>query len=196
MKNSFFYIKNFYYINDKKDIDVSFVPPLVRRKLSLLDKLTLALAQQCYSENIQEIVFSSEYGEFMRLDTIISQYQQAGEVSPSQFSASVHNYPVSFFTLYNKLNIPYQAVSSGENSLAAGIIKSVISPKDVLFIYADVKNGVQGAACVISHNCGKFKAKLENTLFKKSEFDDFIVFLEQKKAEYTSPFGTLKWVLD
>ena len=196
MKNSFFYIKNFYYINDKKDIDVSFVPPLVRRKLSLLDKLTLALAQQCYSENIQEIVFSSEYGEFMRLDTIISQYQQAGEVSPSQFSASVHNYPVSFFTLYNKLNIPYQAVSSGENSLAAGIIKSVISPKDVLFIYADVKNGVQGAACVISHNGGKFKTKLENTLFKKSEFDDFIVFLEQKKAEYTSPFGTLKWVLD
>ncbi len=192
MKN-FFYIKDFCYIKDENALDVSFVPPLVRRKLSLLDKTVLMLADKMFNPNIEEIVFSSEYGEFTRLDTIISQYQEADEVSPSQFSASVYNYPVSFFTLYKKLNIPYHAISSGENSLAAGFFKSIISPiEEVLFVYADIKNKVHGAACVISKTYGNMKFEYDNSQTGQTGFEEFIEFLDGKRNSLNSPFGSFK----
>ena len=190
MKNCF-YIKNFCYLKDENEIDVSFMPPLTRRKLSLLDKTTLALANKIFNESIEEIVFTSEYGEFTRLDTIISQYQEMNEVSPAQFSASVHNYPVSFFTLYKKLNIPYHAISSGENSLAAGLVKSIISKKETLFIYADVKSGVQGAACIISPESGIFKAEYNAEISEiNDDFSRFIEFLDGQSKKFSSAFGT------
>ncbi len=190
MKNCF-YIKNFCYLKDENEIDVSFMPPLTRRKLSLLDKTTLALANKIFNESIEEIVFASKYGEFTRLDTIISQYQEMNEVSPAQFSASVHNYPVSFFTLYKKLNIPYHAISSGENSLAAGLVKSIISKKETLFIYADVKNGVQGAACVILPESGIFKAEYNAEISEINYgFSGFIEFLDGQSKNFSSAFGT------
>ncbi len=195
MKNCL-YIKDSCQIKDEKDIDVSFVSPLIRRKLSLLDKTVLSLTNKIFNKNIEELVFSSEYGEFTRLDTIISQYQELGEVSPAQFSASVHNYPVSFFTLYKKLNIPYHAVSSGENSLAAGFIKAIISKKETLFVYADVKNEVRGAACVVSPAKGNFKIEYDTAPSINMDFSGFIEFLEGKSDVYTSIFGIFKRVLD
>ncbi len=195
MKN-YFYIKDFCYIKNENEIDVSFVSPLVRRKLSLLDKAALFLTEKIFDEKVQELVFSSEYGEFTRLDTIIGQYQEAGEVSPAQFSASVHNYPVSFFTLYKKLNIPYHAVSSGENSLAAGVIKAMISQKETLFTYADVKDGVSGVSCLISPTDGKFRIEYDNTPSEYMDFNKFIDFLNNENGIYTSAFGTFKKIID
>ena len=54
-------------INSENGIDISFVPPLIRRKLSLLDKVVLTTLVQVFDENVEEIIFSSEYGEFSRL---------------------------------------------------------------------------------------------------------------------------------
>ena len=178
------------------EIDISFVPPLVRRKLSLLDKTVLALTEKVFNENVKELVFSSEYGEFKRLDTIISQYQEMGEVSPAQFSASVHNYPVSFFTQYKKLNIPYHAISSGENSLAAGFVKSMISKNETIFVYADVKDGIRGVSCLISKTEGKLKIEYDSTPSSNMNFSKFIDFLEGKNEIYTSNFGTFKKIVD
>ena len=126
MKNLPFCIEKFSYIVSEEQIDVSFISPLVRRKLSLLDKAALTTMFKVFElQDVEEIVFSSEYGEFTRLDNLIKQYQEFGETSPATFSTSVHNYPVSFFTLYNKLNLPYCALSAGKSSLGAGLVKSL-----------------------------------------------------------------------
>lgn len=136
-------------ITSENEIDISFLPPLIRRRLSLLDKAVLTTMNHVYDDDVEEIVFSSQWGESARLDKLIEQYQTTNEVSPSQFSASVHNFPVSFFTMYKKLNIPYHALSAGKDSFQMGFIKSMISKKRVLYTYADVMNGIKSISYII-----------------------------------------------
>ena len=186
MKNLPFCIEKFSYIVSEEQIDVSSIPPLVRRKLSLLDKAVLTTMLKVFEpKNVDEIVFSSEYGEFTRLDNLIKQYQELGETSPAAFSASVHNYPVSFFTLYNKLNLPYYALSAGKNSLGAGLVKSI--QKQTLFTYADIYDGVKSVSCIISPN--KSGLEFSGGSYKNESFEKFISFLNGDKNEFLTEFG-------
>ena len=158
-----FYVKNFCCIDSEEEIDVLFIPPLLRRKLSLLDKVTLHTMTKVFNNEIQELVFSSQYGEYSRLNQLIMQHKEYGETSPAQFSGSVHNFPVGFFTLYNKLNLPYYALSACEKSFYAGLVKSVISEKETLYTFADVYDGIKAFSAVISAKNGK-QVELCNTL--------------------------------
>ena len=146
------FIKKFCYT---KTADVNFLPPLIRRKLSNLDKYALTAMDKVYSEDVEEIIFASRLGESDRLNKIISQYKEMNEVSPTQFSASVHNYPVGFFTLYKKINIPYFALSAGEKTFQNGFLEAVISNyNDVMFVYAENDFAV---SCIISKASGTLK---------------------------------------
>lgn len=170
MNKHSFYIKDFYYIKDESNIDLSFLPSLMRRKLSMLDKFALASMNKIYTTEVEEIVFASRIGEIDRLNKIIDQYQEFDEVSPAQFSASVHNYPVGLFCLYNKINIPYYAVSAGDETFKSGLIKSVLSEKNnVMFTFADDF----AFCCLISKTEGNFTLDLENI----SDFESLIKFL-------------------
>ena len=189
MKKSF-YISDFYYIKSVEEFNSEKIPPLIRRKLSPIDKLAVEVISQVYNNNVEEIVFSSKQGEITRLEKIIEQYNELNEVSPAQFSGSVHNFAVGFFTLFQKINIPYYAISSGENSLSAGFIKSIISQKNnSLFCYVDSS----AVACLISNEFGKIKCEFENSCQKNSdEFNSFVDFLEGKIDIYKSNFGIIR----
>lgn len=165
-----FYVKDFCYLKTEDEIELSFIPALMRRKLSKIDKFALSSMKQVYTKNIEEIVFASKSGEVERLDKIIQQYQELDEVSPAQFSGSVHNYPVGFFCLLNKINIPYYALSSGSETFQSGLVKSVLSDKNnVLLTYADDFS----FSAYISKTEGKVKLELE----KVPNFDEFIKIL-------------------
>ncbi len=192
MKKTTFYISDFYYINPEDEINISDIPPLLRRKLSPVDKVLLCTLNKVYSPDIEELVFSSAYGEISRLKSIISQYQEFNEVSPAQFSGSVHNYPAGFFTLHKKLNIPYYALASGENSISAGLVKAILSDKSkVLFCYADNS----GAACIINKTAGKIKCEFEASASNcTDEFAAFTDFLEGKINFFKTKFGIFERV--
>ena len=70
-----FCIKKYSYVTEDS-IDLSFMPPLSRRKLSLADKLALCAMNECYETPEVKIVFASQYGEIDRLDKIITQYTE------------------------------------------------------------------------------------------------------------------------
>ena len=192
MKKTIFYINGFYCANSPEDIDVSFIPPLLRRKLSPVDKACICAIEKVFRDDIDELVFSSEYGEITRLDSIISQYQELNEVSPAQFSGSVHNYPAGFFTLYKKLNIPYYALASGKNSISAGLVKSILSNKEnILFCYADTL----ALACIISKNKGGIKCSFESTMEENNdEYNSFSDFLEGKTKYFKTQLGSIERV--
>ena len=89
------------------------------------------------------------------------------------FSGSVHNYPAGFFTLINKLNIPYYALSAGENSFYAGLVKSVISGKETMFTYADTYNEIKAVSVLISPSGGN------PVTLKEVDYENFIEILMQ-----------------
>ena len=190
MKKTIFYISDFYCADSPEDIDISDIPPLLRRKLSPVDKACLSACNKIFRDDIEEFVFSSAYGEITRLDSIISQYKEFNEVSPAQFSGSVHNYPAGFFTLYKKLNIPYYAAASGENSVSAGLIKAVLSKRNnVLFCYADDL----AAACIINKNQGKIKCTFSHQSENNNdEFRSFSDFLKGKTKTFKTLFGSFE----
>lgn len=140
-ENIEFYLNKFSYIENEKDIDISFIKPLQRRRLSLVDKFSLDILNKIVTEDIENIIFASQYGEFERLKKMIEQYQTENEVSPSYFSCSVHNFPPAFYLLTKKLSIPYTSIGAGNNTLSIGILTSAISKfKKNLFCYSDVND--------------------------------------------------------
>ena len=174
-----FYINKFSFLTNKDMINIDFIPSLLKRRMSLLDKTCAHLLNETSSEDIQNIIYSSQFGEMDCLNKMIEQYSKDKEVSPSLFSASVHNYPIGFFLFNTKKAIPYNALSSMDNTISSGIIAALISKYDNnLFCYCDIKdNDINAFAINISkkpkENSIKYKIK-SNALEKKDNFEDYI----------------------
>ena len=176
-----FYVNKFCFADSLEDIDISFIPPILRRKTTNIDKVALSLMNKTYSEDIQNIVFSSQFGEVERLLKIIDQYTIDKETSPNVFSASVHNYPVSFFLLNIKKSIPYTALSGTNSTITMSLITSVVSDyNNTLFCFCDVNKGkTEGLALNISkkpvQNADKYILSIKN---EENKTDDFRGYVE------------------
>lgn len=138
-----FYVNKFNYLNDIDGLDLSFIPPIVRRRMSVLDKITLSNLNSVYSDSIENIVFSSQYGEVAKLLKIIDQYMTEKEVSPNTFSGSVHNYAISSFLLNKQKSIPYTALSACGQTFLMGLLSAIISDyNNILYCYSDDNNSI------------------------------------------------------
>ena len=148
--------------------------------MSALDKITLLALDNSYTDTIQNIVFSSRFGEVDRLLKIIDQYTQDNEVSPNTFSSSVHNYPVSFFLLNKRHSIPYTALSAHKNSISSGLLASLVSDYDnVLFCYSDVNNGIENSLAIniskkYHEDSTKYILKLQSNSNMEDSFDNHV----------------------
>jgi hypothetical protein len=191
-----FYVSKFDYVEETSQADISFIPALMRRRLSCADKAAVSVMQKTFDENVQYIVFSSQYGEAERLFKLISQYSTEREVSPNIFSGSVHNYPVGFFLLNKKNPIPYNAVAACENSVSNGLLTALISKcNNILFCYADYINENGIAFAVNLHkdnkaNSVKYKLNSEQNGSIKDNFSDYInLFTGKTNVLKTSLYG-------
>lgn len=201
MNKPIFYIEKYNYLSTDNLINVNDLSPIVRRRLSVLDKVAMTvLNKTSLGEGVESIVFSSKTGELSRLVDIISQIRKNNEVSPNKFSASVHNYLLGFFTSLYKTNIPYMSISSCENSLSAGLIQSIATDSNkVLYCYADVsEQNIEGVSCNISKlpinnsiKCRWSKDVIKDGNFN-AEFARFIEFLQGKTNTFNSAFGTFE----
>ena len=135
----------FWSRRDEPDIvpSLGFLPVRARRRLSLLSRMTLEAGHSlCADSDVQDVVFSSRYGEIARQLEITEGILDDGEVSPSAFSYSVFNTPVALLSLHEKLKGKTRAVYAGEESFVNGLMQSVLSTgrrqgSPVLYLYAD-----------------------------------------------------------
>ena len=198
-EKSVFYISNINFIdgqNAESLIDLSFMPPMARRKLSLVDKAALSVMHKAYNGNEAEIVFASQYGELDRLDKIISQYQEDNEVSPFTFSTSVHNCVAGQFSLLNKIKKSYNALAAGENTFSAGLLESLMCAQkgcEVLYCFADSYKKLEACGCLISATPTKDSLKIELgtstcavAIDGGNEFENFKSFCENQTDSFLS----------
>ena len=188
-----FYVNKFCFLDGLENVDITFIPPILRRKTSPLDKIALSTMNKAYSDDIQYVVFSSQFGEVERLLKIIEQYSLNKEVSPNIFSASVHNYPVGFFLFNIKKPLPYTALSALSSSISSGLISSIVSEyNNTLFCYADVNDNKITSFTVNlskseSKNSTKFRLTLENNDNIKDDFFAFVELFKGNKDEIITP---------
>ena len=103
---------------------VGFIEPLVRRRLSFLDRIALHVANACVAEGEQvHLVFASRHGELARSAELLAQLA-AGELpSPMSFSLSVLNAAAGLYGIARKDRSPATAVSSGEATFPLALVE-------------------------------------------------------------------------
>lgn len=199
-----FYISNRFYISEENP-DLSFLPVMARRKLTVLDKCALNVMNKAYEScKIKEmhLVFSSQYGELDRLDKIIAQYREDKEVSPSVFSSSVHNSVVGQFSLLKKINKSYNSLAADKNTFSAGFLDAVMCAEEyenVLFCYADSYKQPEAFSCIVSKKPLDNSVEIELTIQDHEsettfELEQFLDFLNNYRKYFVSEDGlfTLK----
>lgn len=120
--------------------DVSFVPPMERRRLTGVERAALSVAWKCLEGHREEnipTVFSSRWGEIGTTVKLMRQMHDEGEMSPAGFSNSVHNAAPGHLSLLLKNTAPYTAIAAGEDSYAMGLLEASTYPGKVLFVYAE-----------------------------------------------------------
>ena len=69
--------------------DISFIEPIVRRRLSSLSRIALKVAHDCVAERDRvRVVFASRHGELRRTTDILRAISAGEPVSPTAFSLS------------------------------------------------------------------------------------------------------------
>lgn len=121
--------------------DVLFVPPMVRRRLTGVERAALAVAQAVWPADAPEeglpLVFASRWGEIGTTAKLIRQMHEEGEMSPAGFSASVHNAAPGVFSLLKRSRAEYTAVAARERSLSAGFVEALARRRRMVFVYAE-----------------------------------------------------------
>ncbi len=167
-----------------EDYNLSFLPMLIRRKLSPLSKIAFSSLYECYENNDVNLVFASKYSEFEKLLQLSKQYKEENEISPIAFSTSVHNATVGAFSLLNKINSSYISIGADDYSFHAGLLDAILNSKekDTLFCYADYE---ESFSCLIKKETNSSQIKLElannETVSSIAEFEEF---LQNKKNEF------------
>ena len=130
--------------------DVSFAPPLLRRRLSPLQKLFFSLARSVGVEPPMPVVFSSRDGEDALTRRIVADFNADGSVSPNRFSSSVYNAAPGLWSVMTGNRAPYTAVAAGEESVECGLLELLQAEGPAVLVYAEETGGGYGAALCVS----------------------------------------------
>ena len=142
--NNTLYIDKFIFWTEseaEKLPDVSFIPAMLRRRMSAVEKIAIALAQKIAPEhNDYRIVFASRFGEWEQTIKLIRQFYQDKEMSPAGFSNSVHNAAMGHLSLITHNTNSYTSIAAGKNTIENALLDALGADKPVLFVYAEEKN--------------------------------------------------------
>lgn len=122
---------------------LTFVDPLMRRRLSRLARMALHVAHACTDASPAErSVFASRHGELQRTVGMLHNLARGTPLSPTDFSLSVHNAIAGVRSIVRRDHSPSVAVAAGEESFAYGLVEAagqyhLDSKRPVLFVYVD-----------------------------------------------------------
>lgn len=122
--------------------DISFMPRMLRRRLSRMTKMALYVAHQCAKDkpNLYNI-FCSGRGEYDHSFKVLNEICSGDEVSPASFGASVHNTSQGLFSILQSNQQPALFLSGNSDTLEQAIsiacAKLADGEEEVLVVYHD-----------------------------------------------------------
>lgn len=179
--------------------DVSFVPPLERRRLTGVERAALSVAWQVKTDSELPVVFASRWGEIGVTLKLMNQFHADGEMSPAGFSASVHNAAPGAFSLLTKNHAPYTAIAARDRSLEAGLLETFAMRREAIFVYAEEATpefyrpefGEPQPACAVALRVAEsleapFTLDFRHADLPPGTFEDFVAFLEGRTASFST----------
>lgn len=108
------------------DPDVTFLPPMLRRRLSRFSKMALHVARGCLGQNISDVrsVFTSRYGEQTTSLRLLKAVVDDEPLSPTAFSLSVHNTASGLFSIATQNHAPVTAIASRKDTFGYGWLEA------------------------------------------------------------------------
>ena len=125
--------------------DVSFVPPILRRRLSPLQRIAFSLLGSAGAGKADELVFASRDGEDTLTRRIVSDFKADGSVSPHRFSTSVYNAAPGLWSVFTGNRSAYSAVAAGEDTIECGLLET-LDARGCTFVFAEETSGGFGLA--------------------------------------------------
>lgn len=123
--------------------DVKHIDPLMRRRMSSLDRSTLHVANTCVTADEKvRLVFASRHGELTRTTVLLEEIARGELPSPMGFSLSVLNAVSGIYGISRHDMSPATALSAGEATLPLALIEASMQAArhpdaTVLLVYAD-----------------------------------------------------------
>lgn len=124
-------------------LDLGFVDPLLRRRLSPLARGALHVANACAREHPSaSFVFASRHGELQRTVELLRNLARDEEMSPTLFSLSVLNSAAGIFSIARNDHAPATAIAAGCESFGYGLLEAHLratrnQAAPVVYVYAD-----------------------------------------------------------
>ena len=179
--------------------DVSFIPPLERRRLTGVERAALSVAWQVKTDSELPVVFASRWGEIGVTIKLMQQFHADGEMSPAGFSASVHNAAPGAFSLLTKNHAPYTAIAARDRSLEAGLLETLALRRESIFVYAEEATpefylsefGEPQPACAVALRVAEspeapFSVDFRHADLPPASFEDFVAFLEARATNFAT----------
>jgi len=122
---------------------LSFVDPMLRRRLGKTARMALHVAHQCLPENApMRTVFSSRHGELHRTVGMLRQLAQGQDISPTEFALSVHNAAAGVYSIARADRSASTSIVAGAETFAYGLVEAATQwladrSHPVLFVYSD-----------------------------------------------------------
>lgn len=180
--------------------DVSFVPPLERRRLTAVERAALCTAWPVVGGPSElPMVFASRWGEIGVTVRLMRQFHDDGEMSPAGFSASVHNAAPGALSMLAKNHAPYTAIAARERTLEMGLLESLVQMRDVLFTYAEeatpefyrpcfgqVQAPCSVSAMIVPDESGDVEVEFGHSTLPPASFDSWASFLSGDASEFST----------
>ena len=126
---------------DEKLPDFSFIPPMMRRRMSALEKIAVGLAGKIAPDTQKyTTIFASKFGEWGQTVQLIKQFFEEKEMSPAGFSNSVHNAAAGLFSLLTHNTNSYTSIAAGDDTLEMAILKALTEKNDVMVVFVGEHN--------------------------------------------------------
>ena len=114
---------------DFNDINLSQVPAMKRRRMSQLTKMALHTSYQSIEKgdiaaDTPMTIFASQHGELERTVKIINNLNASEDISPTDFSLSVHNSALGLFSINSGNTLPATTIAAGTDSFGFALLEA------------------------------------------------------------------------